>query len=387
MRDVLELFEALPQEYPQLLERATNRGEQIVFAGADFFTLQPFAVELLHLSPAQVALYPTVEEVPGDDRFLLALNDGQLEYATQVYGEDIRYDFFFQREENSQTRLQAYHNNGHVNAVEVERITRDDQGLPLLYERVDTHVRLTQRYQYQPCGTADGQRWMCDITSESVNPAHDYTCQQRQRVYFADDGYTVDRIESLDNGDILYDRAMNSLSLEELFEQANEAIESRLLAGLGQESLESVEVRCVLFEYSLQGPFPPTLALIQPHEVDDNPEYAPLSWLNAPDAELFSERGLDAVDFHQGCSALFDQLNAQLDALEFESQQELVITFYVEFCRRLMNNPRLATLIRTDDDFFVTARDFEAANELELLERVLPARQWQSMKSTIESHE
>lgn len=387
MKDLIERFQTLPQHYPQLLDQALARKGHVAYAAADFFTLQPFIAELMQLSEQQTRLYQQPEEVPGDDVYLLLLSDQGLEYARWMLGDEVHYDFFFIADNDAEIRLQAYHNAGQVKAVEAERLVRNEQGLPSLYQQVNEFIRETRHYQYTTLSGEQGEVDICNISIEGFNPLHNHSYRQQQRVFFVPGSYTVDRIESLDDdGDVLFQRAMQQASLDELLDQAADVLTRELLQGLERAGLPQT-IYCVLFEYTLQGPFPPTLALIQPHEVDDNEEYGPLSWLNAPDAEIFSEDDFDAVDFHRGHSALFDRLNARLEEMEFDEQNDRVEQFYVSFCQALMNNPQLRQYLRCDEQFFVCARDFEACNEQDLLARILPPRQWQPMKDAIDCRE
>ncbi len=168
-----------------------------------------------------------------------------------------------------------------------------------------------------------------------------------------------------------------------MLEQASSALHDKILADLQATPIANT-VGCFLFEYSDQGPLPPTLALIQPHEITQEEDEYPLLWLNAPDCELFTEDDFDGICRHGQNDALFDRINTQIDELDYEQADQMIVAFYLILCRRRQDFLLSSSLLQTTKDFFVTAREFSACNEAVFLQQLWPEECWQPLAAVLE---
>jgi hypothetical protein len=147
-------------------------------------------------------------------------------------------------------------------------------------------------------------------------------------------------------------------------------IEDQLVEEIADQIQSKVQidekVYCVLLEYTLQHPFPPTIGIGVESEMKENMELYEL--YNAPDMQYFSEG--DNLDIDLYPSALEDAYlfidrvydNMKLSDEEYEKMSQRVKEVYLKICKRLMHMNFDKSFAKTHN-FLVLARDFEACNE------------------------
>ncbi|GAA5038180.1 hypothetical protein GCM10011506_35090 [Marivirga lumbricoides] len=129
-------------------------------------------------------------------------------------------------------------------------------------------------------------------------------------------------------------------------------------------------VYCLLLEYSMQHPFPPTVALGLVSELEDDFEQVEI-WqrYNAPDMHYFSEDDSLKVDLYsetiQSAYLFTDKYTEDIswnDEDQHEAWEKEVFQVYLNVCKRLLHFDFSACFPKSPH-FLVMAREFEQCNE------------------------
>ena len=386
LEQIAELFSTISSaQFGSLSLDELMSGEyQVGFASLDFFSLEPFAQYLHHVPQERCAIYPSVDEMDttADGIIVVAMKEGQLRASKWLMGDDVSYDTAFYQLGDWACRQQIYRNGDDVKPIVIEFLKKDAEGYPLTFITAREYGVKVSDYEWSAAGVRIIER---SARMPDAGVAPELTPYMESLVEFSVDG-EVEVIRNLTQNSIAYDRSHEALSLQEMLEQARSALHDKILADLQATPIANT-VSCFLFEYSDQGPLPPTIALIQPHEITDSGDDYPLLWLNAPDCELFTEDDFDGIRLHGEHDALFDRINAQIDELDYEQADQIMVDFYLTLCRQLETSLRASRLLTVTADFFVTAREFSACNEATFLQQLWPQERWQPLAAALEQFE
>ncbi|MCB2388395.1 hypothetical protein [Thalassolituus alkanivorans] len=383
LKQIAELFSTVaPEHFADLSLDELMSGEyQVGFASLDFFSLEPFVQYLQHMPPERCTIYPSVDEMDttADGIIVVALQGRQLHATKYLIGDDVSYDTAFYQLGDWSCRQQIYRNGAEVKPIVIEFLKKDAEGYPVTFITAREYGLKVGDYEWSEAGVRIIER---SARMPEVGVAPELTPYMESLVEFSSTG-EVEIIRNLTQNSIVYDRSHEALSLADMLEQASSALHDKILADL-QAAPVANTVGCFLFEYSDQGPLPPTIALIQPHEITQEEDDYPLLWLNAPDCELFTEDDFDGIRLHGEHDALFDRINAQIEELDYEQADQLIVAFYLTLCRRLQDSLLSSSLLQTTEDFFVTAREFAACNEAVFLQQLWPEERWQPLAAALE---
>ncbi|UII31500.1 hypothetical protein LVD17_24715 [Fulvivirga ulvae] len=129
------------------------------------------------------------------------------------------------------------------------------------------------------------------------------------------------------------------------------------------------KVYCILLEYTMQGPFPPTIAIGLESEIDAPWDETKIhEYYNAPDMQYFSEEDTLPVDLYsEELEKAYIFFNQNYDIMnltdeEFDLWEDQVKQLYLRVCKRIMHMD-FSMSFQKSDRFLVMAKDFEACNE------------------------
>ena len=393
-------FTQLATEYQSKIEAATNIHGRIAYCDQDIFTIEPFYAEINNLPLHQVQLVDDPEQLQGSQIFQVLISEGKARLHREWMGENCYYDGLFEYQDNQKTRLLVFVKDNEVKPIRLEVINYDDNGYYKDFYAVSQYGIEELHYQYLGLTTRiDRFRIDDDFQQEFI-----YSYQ----VYRSEQDYSIQKIEMVHQGktSIIYNANLNQQSLDDLLKQALKYKTRDILEACKQDELQGKHIQCLLIEYSSQSPMNSSLALIQTSEVDYKNDY-PLAWLNAPDAELFLEEPeTEYQSVYERIDGLFDQMQDQeyqtnthdvLVSAELESDetdtdqiqnstesQRLMKEFYIKLCKSLKLKLRQQATFTLDDNFFVCARDYEACNEEEYLQAILPVKQYKQICKIID---
>jgi hypothetical protein len=180
---------------------------------------------------------------------------------------------------------------------------------------------------------------------------------------------------------ILFDATVPTTDIEEALAQ----LESFLVENIADQILEKVKIEepvyCVLFEYTMQEPFPPTIAFGITTEIDGKFEDKELYELyNAPGMKYFSENdkpNLVNIDFYPAAiQPNYLVVTSYSENIPWQDEEacrvweKQVFDTYLRVCKRLMHFDFSKSFTKTEN-FLVMARDFEQCNEEDFYQNML----------------
>ncbi|PWB27642.1 hypothetical protein [Flavobacterium sp. HTF] len=202
---------------------------------------------------------------------------------------------------------------------------------------------------------------------------HDHYCTGELK--FDHEGKIIQITETASDGRIriIYDSMAADKDIEEVLAD----LENFLVENIADQIIEKVRITepvyCILFEYTMQGPFPPTIAFGAASEITGNFEDQELYQLyNAPDMQYFSEGDEDdvipidlypiAIQPDYLATDTYGENISWEDEEATNKWEQQVFDTYLKVCKRLMHFDFSKSFPKTEH-FLVMARDFEACNE------------------------
>lgn len=174
-------------------------------------------------------------------------------------------------------------------------------------------------------------------------------------------------------------------SLELALENSKQAIIKTISESMLLQPIPEEAIAFMLLEFTLEYPFPPTIALAKKRETENfDEEEHPLAAYNAPDIELFSENGNITLNFDP-YDDLFDKVHVLLEEIEYKARRPIIFQLYVDVCKTLMRKSSNWKHFDLTNDFHVTARDFETCDEADFLQKTVPKQEFQKIKNNIDA--
>ncbi|RZJ53136.1 MAG: hypothetical protein EOO44_09505 [Flavobacterium sp.] len=278
------------------------------------------------------------------------------------FGDNVGYYTIYEFTEDYHKSFSVYRNAESIKAKNVSYLYYKD-GMP------DRFIECTEYGISLKTYTCDGDF----IKSYKLEwPNHDHFCTGELK--FDLDGNITEITETASDGRIrvIYDAMSSTKNIEEVLSN----LEDFLTENIADQILEKVKIEepvyCILFEYTMQGPFPPTIAFGVASEIEGNFEDQELYQLyNAPDMKYFSEDESDIIniDFYpieiQSDYLMTDVYGENIsweNEEAFEEWEKQVFETYLKVCKRLMHFDFSKSFTKTEQ-FLVMARDFEDCNE------------------------
>lgn len=204
-------------------------------------------------------------------------------------------------------------------------------------------------------------------------PHHDQYCIGE--LEFNQAGILQTITESVSDGRvrIIFDRSAADKDIEKTLIE----LENFLVENIADQILEKIKISepvyCILFEYTMQGPFPPTIAFGTISDIDEEFENKKLYELyNAPDMKYFSEQDgqcASNIDFYPeeiqaNYLAIDNYTEKTVSAADevFVLWENQIFETYLKVCKRLMHFDFSKSFTPTEH-FLVMARDFDQGNE------------------------
>ncbi|HWV16459.1 MAG TPA: hypothetical protein VN030_13580 [Cellvibrio sp.] len=403
MQEINNRFGTMAGEYQQHLENLGKMKLSEAFADADFFTLEPFNAELYNIDTSTFSLHASQDQLSSSSVFhcFLDMSEKRMYFYREWLGKDVYYDCFFEYSENTKTRLVYHVKNETITPIALETLYRDDSGRYVSFAKRDLYYCFHCDYTYKANRVQIHKTHYDEQGKESF--------QQQFLVTMHSQPPAIRFIHSIEGKDqiLIYDGSLSNQTLEHLLALAQKQLTQDILQACQDPDLSHTEMHCLLLEFTMQGPFPPTLAFAQTKEVSNLADEHPLAWLNAPDLELFME-----INSAEGDS-LYQQINGRIAALtDAEYQQsldrgdesdgdgedeqneptestteQLIFAFYVKLCKSLTLKLRQLDDLNLTPQFYACARDFEQCNEVEFLQAILPKRYFSSIQKSIGQYE
>lgn len=280
---------------------------------------------------------------------------------TQFYGPAVFYKTIYEYTEDYQKSFCVYQNNESIKAINLSYVYLKN-GMP---------------HQFIEC-TEYGislKTYSCEgnfIKNYKLEwPNHNHHCIGELSFDVQGQLIKITETASDDRLRIIYDATTKSI------EESLTDLETFLVENIADQILDKVKIEepvyCILFEYTMQGPFPPTLAFGVTSDFEGDFEDQELYELyNAPDMQYFSENDDPnpiKIDFYpieiQSDYLITTSHGEKIPWQDEEASnawEQQVFDTYLRVCQRLMHFDFSKCFTKTEN-FLVMARDFEQCNE------------------------
>ncbi len=393
MKALLQAYDELVDKHQSRFESIENQQYTVKFSAHDFFSVEPFYHEINNIPVSQAKFYDDQDELPEDGYlYICAIIDHKLAYVRNSFGGETFYDSFFTYNNNETWRLEVYASEQGKKPVKVERLLKDEEGRYISFEAYSEHGY--QKFSYNYTGTG------LEIAASYHDAKHKHYMDRSFQVII---DYTENRVESiLETTDkshtLIYDKTLSNSSLQDLLKHAQSTIIETILSKLKTTDDIQDTIDFMVLEYTMQHPFPPTLALDY-KPADEEIDY-PLEIYNAPDMRYFSEESLN-IDLHSEHGVLYDTLNSHLEELydqsseidegeegQYAISEKMVFEAYCEICRELKKSiPAMKKKFQVSKGFHVIARDFEQCNEIDFIKELFSTKEYEAIEESMEAYQ
>lgn len=378
------LYSRIKGEFDTMTEKFAEK-ESILLSDEELITIQskynlheiqPYFAQLANnVIPADAKLTIESEEdfnPETDDLFEYKINtrNRRAYRKKQLYGEEICYNTIYEYHEDYHKSFSVYQYKETLKATNLSYLYLKN-GLPHQFIECTEYGISLKTY------TCEGE-FIKSYKLEWPDYAH-YCIGE---LNYDTEGKLIKITETASDGRVrlLFDDSRLPEDIESTLEQ----IENFLVENIADQILEKVKIEepvyCILFEYTMQGPFPPTIAFGIAPEIDGNFEDKELYELyNAPDMKYFSENddpNAVNIDFYPlGIQSEYLAANSYgekiwQDEKACEIWEKQVFDTYLRVCKRLMYFDFSESFIKTEN-FLVMARDFEQCNEEDFYKNIL----------------
>jgi hypothetical protein len=353
-----------------LLEEIITSNEKLVtmLSTHNLYEIEPYFSEIINKTiqkDAKLLIESEDDYNPDSDdlyHFKIDLETRRTYFKKLDLGVNISYDTIYEYTDDYYKSTTVYRNTEQQKAIKICYLNFKD-GMPFEYIECSEYG-ITQK------------TYTCE---NNLIKSYQYEWPNQNHQYFGEFSYDLEYnisqiIEKTSDGQerIIY----NAINNEENIATVLARLENFLVENIGDQILEKVKigepVYCILFEYSMQNPFPPTLAIGLVSEIEENlKEEELIVHYNAPDMHYFSEDETIDVDFYpleiQSDYLKTSEISNRIgwnDEDAFDEWNQQVFNLYLKVCKRLMHYD-FSKSFQKSDNFLVIARDFEACNEEE----------------------
>ena len=387
MKILEEVYRSLVDNHEQMLKEAEENTLAIQYARNDFFSLEPMYHQVNNVSTENLNFYNSVEELPsGSEIHICVLGKSKLLQSRNSYGEGVYYDSFYTYADNEKWRLELYVNPEIQKPIKVERLITTEENLPLCFEMYSEHGYWKFDYAFSDESL--------QVTCNYYDTKETFLFQKLLHVQYSQAAQGIESITEEYDGSKreIYNYNLKKSSKEELLEEAKEKIVDSIVGLIEEGGAVKEEMECLLLEYTCQGPFPPRLGLSPKEEVAKGED--PLSsfyWVNEMmyQIELDDDRVLyETLNsfYDEAYDAVGYDLDEEEQNAEYDKIAKEIFDVYVDICKKLKTKRKIKASIPTTQTFHITARDYEACNEWDFLQVLLPKARVKKLQKLIDAY-
>ncbi|UII25115.1 hypothetical protein LVD15_17615 [Fulvivirga maritima] len=295
------------------------------------------------------------------------------------YDEDIYYVSVFLHTDEESWRYEVYVNGDEVKPIFIEHLYRNERGAAKHYEKYSQYGYQTITYEWE-----NSEAHPCHVEIKYYSLEHELIETRNYQVNYKDDiPHTI--VDS--EGHEIYSNDNFEKNIEELINEVKGLIIQSVRMTLEKKhSLFKGKIAFALFEYNIQGVFPPTLALASEEEAAA--EEDPFSSYNAPDLQYFSERNEYEFDFYHKGTSKYSVLNKHIyEELEPDEGMALARSIYIDICKSTELQAIFEEYLDLAEDFHITAYDYDAFDLEVMLPLTLDENIWQKLSAKKQAYE
>ncbi|MBL6449950.1 hypothetical protein JMN32_26795 [Fulvivirga sp. 29W222] len=297
-----------------------------------------------------------------DDLYTLWINMDQRRafYRVLHLGGGVSYETVFEYHEGYYKSATVFINKDEKKPIKLAYLYFKEE-MPDLYMECSSYGAFTKKYHSQEY-RLDGYK----LTAHGNDYEYDVQFEYNY------DG-ALERItgkgKDNDSSRIIFQRPDERQNMTDTLATIEEQLVEEITDQIQKKIKIDGKVYCILLEYTMQGPFPPTVAIGLESEIDGTWDESNIGeYYNAPDMHYFSEADTLPIDLYseelEKSYIFFDQNYdiMDLNVEEFDQWETQVKEIYLRVCKRIIHMDFSMSFKKTDN-FLVIARDFEACNE------------------------
>ncbi|WP_375578524.1 hypothetical protein ABWH96_16055 [Marivirga tractuosa] len=362
---ILKEFELLPSFFEVMANSILDNNELTkVYSKFNLYEIEPFYAELSNdvIDLNQDLFLASAEDFDhdSDDLYEYFINfDSQKTYFKRwIFGPESRYETIFEYKEEYHKSTTTFINTNGSKATKLCYLYFKE-GVPHQYFECTEYGIIEKTYQ------KEGNR----LTGYKIE-SPDNGNRLVDFKYNESEIAKIIQKNPLGPDTLLYEAGLDKKNKADILKKLENFLTEQIADQIEQNVKIKEPVYCILLEYSMQFPFPPTVALGLVSELEDDFEKVEI-WqrYNAPDMHYFSEGENLSIDIYtetiQSAYLFCDNYteNIQWDDEEaHKAWAEEVFEIYLNICKRLMHF-NFSSSFPKSPHFLVMAREFEQCND------------------------
>lgn len=334
-----------------------------MFSKFNLYEIEPFYAELSNkvIALDQELFFSSEADFdPSKDdlyEYYIDMDSRKVFFKRHLLGPETSYDTAYEYNEEYYKSTTIFTNSEGRKAIKLCYLYHND-GEPNWYYECTEYGLIFKNYRSEG-GKLIGYQWKAGDYSASVD-----------FIYDGDNLTKIVQNSPSGNMDLLYHAGIENEDKKDILKKLEDYLTVQIADQISQNVHIEEPVYCILLEYSMQHPFPPTVALGLVSELEDDFEKVEI-WqrYNAPDMHYFSEDDSLRIDLYseniQSAYLFTDKYTEDLswnDDGAHKAWGQEVFEVYLNVCKRLMHNDFSGSFPKTPD-FLVMAREFEECNE------------------------
>ncbi|WP_103072684.1 hypothetical protein [Aquimarina sediminis] len=362
-------FEKITDHHAKMLVEVNAKEATSLYSIANLYDIEPFFAELQgeRLENPTFILSDDDFDPEDDDLYLytLDLEDKKVFLKQLILGKSLSYDTFFDYKKDVIKSTSIYVNKKERKAIKLCYLFLENR-MPDLYIECSQYGVQAKKYRKDKNVLLGYDLFLKD--SKQPHCTVDFIYNQKEE--------TLERIEQKQYGDrknklVLYQRQDPEKDIDATLQQIEDYLVKETYKQISNLPNLKEQVYCILFEYNMQGVFPPTIAIGLEKERGAEKtlgNYEIWDHYNAPDMYYFSEDETLDVNYYdekiQREYLFVDQINSRVKSKDFSDWKNKVLETYLRIAKRLMHMDFSGCFEKTND-FLIMVRDFEEYNNEE----------------------
>lgn len=367
--EIQEEFDNLPDSYEMMKAIALERDNLVEMAAKHpLYEIEPFFLQLNNefYDHDHSFLIETEDDYnPEKDELYTHWIDMELRrtfYRVHHLGSSTSYETTFEYHVDYYKSATVFINNNGIKPIKLAYLYFNED-VPDTYIECSTYGMISKKYQSEDY-QLNGYKMSMPGTDYEYDVQFEYNYDGAlERIT----GKSIDDASSK----IIFQRPDKSQNMADTLATIEDQLVEEITDQIQKKVRIDRKIYCILLEYTMQGPFPPVVALGLESEVEGVWDETKIhEYYNAPEMHYFSETGMLPIDLYsEELEKAYIFFNQNYDIMnltdqEFDRWEEQIKQLYLRVCKRIIHMDFSMSFIKANN-FLVIAKDFEASNEEE----------------------
>lgn len=365
--EIQKEFDDLPNSHEKMKAKALQRDSLVEMAAKHpLYEIEPFFSELnneFYDENHSFLIESKDDYDPERDELYTLWVDMDLRktlYRVHHLGGNVSYETTFEYHEDYYKSATVFINSEGKKPIKLAYLYFKEE-MPDLYIECSTYGLFSKQYHSE-------EYRLSGYTMNVPGTDYEYEVQFEYNYEGALERITG-KVPDDDSSRVIFQRPGEQQNIEDTLTALEDQLVEEITDQIQKKVRIDEKVYCILLEYTMQGPFPPTVAIGLESEIEGPWDEAKIyNYYNAPDMHYFSEGDTLPVDLYlEELEKAYIFIDQNYDIMnltdeEFRQWEEQVKQLYLRVCKRIMHMDFSMSFQKTNG-FLVIARDFEACNE------------------------